>query len=200
VARPNAFVKVPTERIGALIGPEGAMKENIEKKFAVELHIDSETGDVTITLKPDAEDPSNLFQVREVVTTIGKGFSPEKTIHLLSEKNAVLYIIDLREIVGKSQSDMNRLKGRVIGQKGKTRKIIEELTNANIAVYGHTISIVGNLDEVEVAKEAVQMLLRGSEHRTVYRYLNRKRGELKEKRLELWEPSSTSKANENRSD
>ena len=200
MARPNAFVKVPTERIGALIGPEGAMKENIEKKFAVELHIDSETGDVTITLKPDAEDPSNLFQVREVVTAIGRGFSPERAIHLLSEEDAVLYVIDLREIVGKSQSDMNRLKGRVIGQKGKTRKIIEELTNANIAVYGHTISIVGNLDEVEVAKEAVQMLLRGSEHRTVYRYLNRKRGELKEKRLELWEPSSTSKANENRSD
>ena len=200
MARPSAFVKVPTERIGALIGPEGVMKENIEKKFSVELHIDSETGDVTITLKPDAEDPSPLFQAREVVTAIGRGFSPERAIRLLSKEDAVLYVIDLREIVGKSQSDMNRLKGRVIGQDGRTRKLIEELTNANIAVYGHTISIIGNLDEVEVAKEAVQMLLRGSQHRTVYRYLHRKRGELKEKRLELWEPSSASKANENRRD
>ena len=189
MARPSAFVKVPTDRIGALVGPEGFVKESIEKKFSVELHIDSGTGDVTITLRADVNDPSLLFKAREVVTAIARGFSPENALRMLSKEEASLYIIDLHEIVGKSQSDMNRLKGRVIGQEGKTRRIIEELTNANITVYGHTISIIGNVDELETAKEAVQMLLRGSQHRTVYRYLHRKRRELKEKRLELWEPT-----------
>ena len=193
MARPSAFVKVPTDRIGALIGPEGSVKESIEKKFSVELHIDSETGNVTITLRADVEDPSYIFKAREVVTAIARGFSPERALRLLSKDDASLHVIDLHEIVGKSQSDMNRLKGRVIGQDGKTRRIVEELTNANITVYGHTISIIGNLDELEIAKEAVQMLLRGSQHRTVYRYLHRKRRELKEKRLELWEPSLADK-------
>jgi rRNA processing protein Krr1/Pno1 len=33
----------------------------------------------------------------------------------------------------------------------------------------------------------VQMLLNGSQHHTVYKYLQRKRSEFKKQRLELWE-------------
>jgi ribosomal RNA assembly protein len=84
---------------------------------------------------------------------------------------------------------MKRLKGRVIGKEGKTRRIIEELTEADICVYGHTISIVGEIDQVAIAKEAVRMLIRGSLHGTVYRFLHRKRRELKKKKMELWETS-----------
>jgi ribosomal RNA assembly protein len=69
---------------------------------------------------------------------------------------------------------------------GKTRKIIEELTDANICVYGHTISIIGNIEQAQAAREAIQMLINGSQHNTVYRFLHRKRRELKKKMLELW--------------
>jgi ribosomal RNA assembly protein len=70
---------------------------------------------------------------------------------------------------------------------GKTRKIIEELTDANICVYGHTVSIIGNIEQAQAAREAIQMLINGSQHSTVYRFLHRKRRELKKKMLELWE-------------
>ncbi len=97
-------------------------------------------------------------------------------------------VIDLRDIVGRSQSDIKRLKGRIIGKEGKTRRIIEELTDASVSVHGHTISIIGDMDQAEVAREAIQMLIKGSQHRTVYGFLHKKRRELKKKRLELWEP------------
>jgi ribosomal RNA assembly protein len=54
-------------------------------------------------------------------------------------------------------------------------------------VYGHTVSIIGTIEEAEVAREAIQMLVRGSMHSNVYRFLNRKRRELKKNMLELWE-------------
>jgi ribosomal RNA assembly protein len=73
---------------------------------------------------------------------------------------------------------------------GKTRGIIEELTDANVAVYGHTVSLIGTFEQIEVAREAIRMLVRGSMHSTVYRFLHRKRRELKKKRLELWEKPS----------
>jgi ribosomal RNA assembly protein len=189
VERASAFVKVPRERIGALVGPDGRVKENIEKKLEIGLRIDSQTGDIQITLTPTAKDPTVLFRAKEVVTAIGRGFSPEHAFRLLEDDEIVLEVIDLREQVGRSQSDMKRLKGRVIGKEGKTRRIIEELTEANISVYGHTISIIGRMDQVYTAKEAVRMLIRGSLHRSVYRYLHRKRRELKKKKMELWEPS-----------
>jgi len=187
MSRASTFVKVPKDRIGALIGPEGRVKENIERKLSVELGIDSESGDVTITLNPDVEDPSILFRAKEVVTAVGRGFSPDRAFRLLHDEDAVLQVIDLRESVGRSVSDIQRLKGRIIGKEGKTRRIIEELTEVDVSVHGHTISLIGNLDQVEIAREAIQMILRGSQHATVYRFLHRKRRELKKKKLELWE-------------
>jgi ribosomal RNA assembly protein len=70
---------------------------------------------------------------------------------------------------------------------GKTRRIIEELTDTNVCVYGHTIGIIGNAEEAQAAREAIQMLISGSLHSKVYRFLHRKRRELKKKKLELWE-------------
>jgi len=186
----SAFVKVPRERIGALVGPDGRVKASIEKKLSVGLRIDSQTGGIQITLMPTAQDPTVLFRAKEVVTAIGRGFSPENAFRLLENDETMLAVIDLRETVGRSQSDMKRLKGRVIGKAGKTRRIIEELTEANICVYGHTISIIGRIDQVEIAKEAVRMLIRGSLHGTVYRFLHRKRRELKKKKMQLWETSN----------
>jgi len=190
VSRPSTFVKVPRERIGALIGPDGRVKENVEKQLSVELQIDSQTGNVTITLNPNVADPSVLFRAKEVITAIARGFSPQRASRLLQDDDTILIIIDLRNIIGRSQSDMKRLKGRIIGKEGKTRRIIEELTDASISIHGHTISIIGDMDQAEAAREAIQMLLKGSQHRTVYRFLYKKRRELKKKRLELWEPRS----------
>jgi len=187
VAAANTFTKITKDRIGALIGPEGEVKEAIEKELGVELKVDSETGDVEITLKPEAKDPSMLFRAREVVTAIGRGFSPDRAFRLLRDEDAALEIIDLRELFGRSLSDLQRIKGRIIGEGGKTRRIIEELTEADVSVHGHTVSIIANMDQMEVAREAIQMLLRGSLHSTVYRFLNRKRRDLKKKKLELWE-------------
>ena len=187
MASARTFVKIPRERIGALIGPDGRVKERIEKKLFVDLSISSNTGDVTVSLNPTAQDPSVLFRAKEVIMAIGRGFSPEHAFRLLDREDTVLEVIDLRDIVGKSQSDQKRLKGRIIGKEGKTRRIIEELTEANVSVYGHTISVIGDMDQAEVAREAIWRLIKGSLHRNVYRFLQRKRRELKKKKMQLWE-------------
>ena len=187
MAKPNIFVKIPRERIGVLIGPNGKVKELVEKRLSVSLQVDSEAGDVTITQNATEQDPTILFRTREVVTAVGRGFSPERAFRLLEDEDVVLGVIDLREIVGKSLSDIKRLEGRVIGKGGKTRKIMEELTETYVSVYGYTISIIGNADQIEAAREAISMLIRGSQHSTVYRFLHKKRRELKKKKLELWE-------------
>ena len=187
MARPSTFVKIPKDRIGALIGPDGRVKERIEKQLHIEIGVDSETGDVTLTLSPNAEDPSVLFRAKELVTAIGRGFAPERAFRLLQDDEALLEVIDLREIFGRSLSELERLKGRIIGQEGKTRRIIEELTDAEVSVYGHTVSIIADAEEMDIAREAVKMLLQGRQHNSVYRFLHKKRRELKKKKLELWE-------------
>ena len=187
---PQLFVKIPKERIGVLIGPDGQVKQRLEKRLKVKIDINSETGDITINLNPEAQDPSLLFKAKDYVLAVGRGFSPERANKLLEDEDNMLTIIDLRAIFGRSQSDIKRIKGRIIGKEGKTRRIIEELSETYISVYGHTVSIIGGVEQSEIAREAISMLIKGSQHVTVYKYLQRKRHELKKRRLQLWEDSS----------
>ena len=183
----STFVKIPRGRIGVLIGTNGTVRELIEKKLSVNLEIDSQSGDVTITVNEAVNDPSLLFKAKDIVTAIGRGFSPENVLKLIENEEDILEIIDLREIFGRSESDISRIKGRIIGREGKTRRIIEEMTETVVSVYGHTVSMIGGIEQVDIAREAIGMLIKGSQHKTVYRFLQRKRHELKMRSLELWQ-------------
>jgi ribosomal RNA assembly protein len=182
----DTFVRIPKERVGILIGPEGKVKRYIEEKLQVKLEVDSE-GSVTIVISEKASDPSLLLKAKDVVTAIGRGFSPDVAFRLIRNEDDIFDMIDLRLIFGRSESDMKRVKGRIIGADGKTRKLIEELTEANTVVYGHTVGFIGGFEQVDTAHNAVQMIIEGCQHHTVYNYLQKKRTELKKQKLELWE-------------
>lgn len=178
-------LKIPIERIGVLIGQKGRIKEVLESKFGVNILVDSDTGDVE--LRSSNPDASTLFRSRDVVQAIGRGFSPERALKLLNE-DLNLLVIDIEDFVS-SPSDIQRIRGRIIGKNGKTRQIIEETTMTNISIYGRTVSIVGDMEHIDVAKEAVEMLINGALHDSVYRYLDSKRSELKKIEMELWKPT-----------
>ena len=184
---PNAFIRIPKERVGVLIGPEGKIKRDIEERLQVKLEIESEAGGVEISLCENSSDPSLLFKAKDVVTAIGRGFSSDQTYRLMRSEDAIFDFIDLRIIFGRSESDIHRVKSRIIGMNGKTRRTIEELTEADVVVYGHTVGIIGTFEQVDIARNAVQMIIQGSEHHTVYNFLQKKRRELKMQQLELWE-------------
>jgi len=183
---PDMFVKIPKERVGILIGPEGKVKKYLEEKLGVKLEIDTE-GSVTLVLSEKAKDPSLLLKAKDVVTAIGRGFPPETAFRLIRNEEDIFDMIDLRVIFGRSESDIKRIKGRIIGSEGKTRKLIEELTEADVVVYGHTVGIIGSFEEADAARNAVKMIVDGCEHHTVYNYLQKKRTELKKQKLQLWE-------------
>ncbi|MGF3522709.1 MAG: KH domain-containing protein [Candidatus Bathyarchaeia archaeon] len=193
MAKPSAFVRIPKERIGVLVGPDGKVKRTIEEQLHVELRVESEDGGVEITLTEKAPDPSLLFKAKDVVTAIGRGFPPENAFRILRNEDTVFDFVDLRAIFGRSESDIKRVKGRIIGMNGKTRKTIEELTEADVVVYGHTVGLIGTFEQVDIARNAVQMLIQGSQHHTVYNFLQKKRRELKKQALELWERTQEEK-------
>jgi ribosomal RNA assembly protein len=193
MSKPSAFVRIPKERVGVLIGPEGKVKRDIEEKLLVELNIESEAGGVEITLNDKAEDPSVLFRAKDVVTAIGRGFSPDEAFRLIRNEDTVFDFIDLRIIFARSESDIRRVKSRIIGMNGKTRRTIEELSEADVVIYGHTVGFIGTFEQVDTARNAVQMIIQGSQHHTVYSYLQKKRREMKKEQLELWEKPESEK-------
>ncbi len=178
---------IPRDRIGVILGREGATKTEIEKAFKAKLNVDSESGTINVFPSDDNDDPSTILRAKDVVTAIGRGFSPERAM-ALTDDDMVLDIIDLREVFGKNESDINRIKGRVIGSEGKMRRLLEEMTEAKVSVYGSTISMIGDFEAVSAARQAIDMLIKGKQHSSVYKFLRRIKSEAKKRKtLELWE-------------
>lgn len=183
------LVKVPQDRVGALIGPQGSVKATLERRARVRLTIDSQSGEVEIQ-ETKKTDPLRALQVEEVVRAIGRGFSPENAYGLFSE-DIYLAVLDLRDYAGHRPERARQIRGRVIGSQGKTRRMIEGLTGCRIAVQGNTVAIIGEVTGLDTAKRGVDMLLSGSEHSTVYSFLERKRKEARYAMLDSiasWHP------------
>ena len=171
----SEHIKIPLDRVAVLVGPKGSVKELIEEKSTTAINIESSSGTVEIM---EAKDPIKGMRAREVVHAIARGFSPEKAMRLFDDDNLMFETIDLSNIA-RTEKDMERLKGRIIGRAGKTREVFEEITNIRLSVYGKTISIIGYPEQNAVARAGIDMLLKGSTHGPVYKFLEKKRTDLK---------------------
>ncbi len=168
------YIKVPLERIAVIVGPDGEAKQFIEEKSATSINIDSRTGDVEIDIK----DSIKGLRTKDVINAIASGFSPEKVFRLFDDDLLVFETINLSNIA-KTEKDLQRIKGRIIGSAGKTREIFENLTGVFISVYGKTISLIGYPEQNNVARVGIEMLIKGSTQKVVYNFLEKKTGELK---------------------
>lgn len=173
-------LKIPRDRVAVLIGQKGETKKHIESVTKTKINVDSKEGDVSIKGK----DALSMYAAKEIVRAIGRGFNPE-IAQLLLKQDYSFELINLTDYA-RSKNDEKRLKGRVIGEKGKSRNTIEDLTESSISVYGKTIAIIGEINSVSLARRAVESLLSGSPHANVYKWLEKQRRNLKQK--EMMEP------------
>ena len=165
------YVKIPKERIGVLVGHLGETKKKIEDLSKISLDIDSKEGEIVID-EHQTPDPVQGLIVEDVIRAIGRGFSPEHALRLFQE-DMDFFIFNIHDYVGKKDSHIKRIKSRVIGTDGKTKKTLERLSGANLSIYGHTIAIIADFETMDIVKKAIDMLLSGSKHASVYRYVER---------------------------
>jgi len=173
-------LKVPQDRIAVIIGHNGETKKRLIRMAGAPLEIESDTGEV-ILHDEESKDPYRAFLTRDVLRAIARGFTPEKAM-LLYEEGMYYEEFDIREYSGKSHKRIMQVRSRLIGSEGKTRRLIEELTDCHISIMGNTVGLIGDMEGLKVASKAVTMLLSGSEHSTVYSFMERKRRDLKTSR------------------
>lgn len=175
-------IKIPQDRVGVLIGRNGETKTEIETLSKTILTIDSEEGDIVID-DSRATDPEMPLRTRDVVRAIGRGFSPQRAFRLF-DPGTYLEVIDLKDFTGKNSKRAKTVRARLIGSRGKTRRLIEELSESYVSIYGNTASLIGDYVQTQISRESVLMILRGNQHSTVYKYLERKRKDIRLAKLD----------------
>jgi ribosomal RNA assembly protein len=178
-------VRVPQERLGVVIGPHGATRKALEERCGLSITVDSDLNEVSFDDQTEGADPLMVLKTRDVIRALGRGFSPEHAMRLFSD-DAYFELVDIHDYAGKNKARVRQVTARLIGSEGKTRRIIEEQTGCHLAIYGHTVGIIGDLQEIGAAKQAVDMLLSGAEHASVYRFLENERRKTKTADSDLW--------------
>ncbi len=167
------YVKIPLNRVAVLIGEKGKVKRYLEDRTGLKLKINSKSGDVRV-VETENCDPAMILKLRDIVRAIGRGFAPQKAYQLLDE-DAVLAVFDIRDFTGKRSKDVRRIRSRVIGSDGKTRRLIETIGEVSMVVQGNSVALIGNYETIDAGSRAVELLLSGSEHSTIYQFLERKK-------------------------
>ena len=171
-------LKIPLDRVGVLIGKKGEVKKDLEEKSGIKISIDSKDGDVVLD-EHEIDDPLIVLKIENIVKAIGRGFSPENAYRLFDD-NADFFMFNLHDYVGKKENHLRRFRSRVIGKEGKTKRVLEELTDAKISVFGHTVSVISDCFRMNILKKSIDVLLTGSKHATVYRFVEAQMRELKQ--------------------
>ncbi|MFH1623432.1 MAG: KH domain-containing protein [Candidatus Aenigmatarchaeota archaeon] len=154
-------VAMPERRLDLLRRNKNLVKALEE---LADVHVDVRDG-VTF----EADDPIMGMRVKQVLTAFGRGFAMDEALNLLDEEHE-LCLVEVTDYA-RSANRLTDLKGRVIGREGKSKNVIERFTGTRIVVQGKTVGIIGRWQSVQVAREAVCMLLEGRKHGTVFRYL-----------------------------
>jgi ribosomal RNA assembly protein len=157
-------IKIPGDRVGVIVGRDGRVRKRVEELTNVKIDVNSE-GVVTITAPETTEDPVLAWKARDIIRAMARGFSPKNAFSLIDDDMQLL-VISLRDAVGASQNQMKRVAGRIIGENGRTRSMSPGL---------------------EYARKAIDMLIAGAPHSTVYSRLENMRRELNRQKTELWE-------------
>ena len=166
-------LRIPKDRVGVLIGKKGEVKRLIEKNTNTKLFVDKE-GAVRIE-----GEGIGVYDANLIIKAVGRGFNPQIALTLLKDENS-MELINIKDFTGKSKNKFERIKARIIGREGKAREFVERLTDTDIVIYGKTVAIIGRIENVDIAKRGMEILLRGAPHGNAYKYMERELGKLKE--------------------
>lgn len=133
----------------------------LEKELEVRFHFSGK--ELEILGAPEKE-----YIAEKVVEAIDFGFPIEIAL-LIKEEELVLEALNIREYT--RRKDFERIRGRIIGKEGKTKKTIGNLTDCFIEVKDNRVAIIGRPENVKGARQAIISLIQGTKHSNVYAYL-----------------------------
>lgn len=116
------------------------------------------------------------FLCMQVIEAINLGFKINIAL-LLKDEEIVFKQINIKSI--SKRNNMSQIRARIIGVHGRVLETFESLTDCFIAVHNNSVGIIGNVDNMETAVYALQNLISGSKHASVYAYLEKKLAESK---------------------
>ena len=114
--------------------------------------------------------PEDEYIAEKVIDAINFGF-PFTTAILIKEQGHVFEILRIKDYT--RRHDLERVRARIIGKKGKTLQTLSQLTKCDFELKDNEVGIIGDPEHIENAQEAVISIIKGAKQSNVYSYLEK---------------------------
>ena len=146
-------------------------KKKLEQALAIK--ITNKGKIVFVKGKPEQE-----FIAIQIIEAMNLGFTAEQAL-LLQDEEFIFEKINIKDLT--KRHDLERIRGRIIGTRGKTKEIIQNLSGCFISLHDNTVGIIGRAEDIEKAIQAIKSIIQGSKQSKVYSSLERERSKEKAK-------------------
>lgn len=136
-------------------------KKMLEEKLSVKITLNGKNCAID-------GDPLNEYEAKMVIEAIDFGFSPQIALKL-KKGEAIFRSVNIKDHT--TRNNLEQVRARLIGKKGKTKKTMEDISDIKIVLNGNTVGIIGPADEIEFATTGIINIIRGSKQSNVYSYL-----------------------------
>jgi ribosomal RNA assembly protein len=138
-------------------------KKIIERKLNIKIKLDKNK----LLLEGNEED---IFLTNPIFEAIDLGF-PIETALLLADTSYIFEKIYIKNLT--KRTNLFLVRARIIGRKGQTKELIEELSQCYLCLHDNIVGIIGQSDKIRTAMQAVSRLIQGSKQASVYAYLEK---------------------------
>jgi len=114
--------------------------------------------------------PENEYVAEKVIGALDFGF-PFSVALMIKEQDYLFEKIKIKNYTRKK--DMERIRARIIGKKGKTLKTFKELTKCFFELKDNEVGIIGDGEHIKNAQDAIISIIRGAKQANVYNYLEK---------------------------
>ena len=166
------MITVPTETYRILKN-----KKKLEKELNVKLKFKGKKATI---------DGAELqeFITGRVIEALNLGFQLQSAL-ALKDEDFIFEKINIKNLT--KRHDLARVRARLIGQNGRTKKTLQELSGCAVCIKDNKVGIIGHFDCIRAATNAVTNLIHGSKQSSVYAFLEKERAKLREEDLGLKE-------------
>lgn len=112
------------------------------------------------------------FIASKIIEALELGFPIDECLTLL-EPDFIFEKIEIKNLT--KRHNLGEVRARVIGTRGRTKELIEELSECFICVHGNLVGVIGPSEKIRVCMQAVIKLIQGSKQSSVYSYLEKQR-------------------------
>ena len=183
----RAYEPVNPDELERVESELSKLSQQLARRLGVRVYVDKEQKYVVIESLSE-QGAANVLRARDVVKAIAIGFDASDASSLMDE-DLVLVTVDVAQAVGGRENHLRRVMGRIIGEDGRAKRSIEQITGTRIVVNDRKglVGIIGDYERAMVAKHGIDLLVEGKMHGTVYRILESMMRDLKRREFtELW--------------